>query len=185
MTTLSLSDLITQAGMPVDLTTSRAKLLFLADFLDKLPVSALRMEMWMTDVSEDDVYDRFSRERALELTGANSLDALDEINGHIAFTPDPVVHATCGFAACAVGWAGSCREFVNLGLHMVIGESCGEIVAYPVFKHHHGLEAVEQFFDISSYAVQYLFTSGSYDEEVTPQEVATQIRNFVTSEIDK
>lgn len=187
MTMYTLSELVREAHVPSDLTTGRAKLLFLADFLEKLPVGALRMDTWVSDFEADDP-DRLSRERAMQLAGVTNLNAIDgedELGDTtIPFTPDPIVHASCGFAACAVGWAGSCKEFVELGLHMVLGEEHGEVVAFPVFQEWTGLRAVEYFFDISSHAVQFLFTPHGYDEEVTPQEVATKIREFVTCEVD-
>lgn len=80
----------------------------------------------------------------------------------------------CGTAGCAFGWATVC--FAADGLVFSNGE--------PTFGTAYGFDAADDFFDIDSEESWDLFDSDSYcNEEVSPQMVATRIRQMVAEHL--
>lgn len=89
---------------------------------------------------------------------------------------------SCGFKACAAGWAATIPEFAEAGFvieYSTKGLSCG-----PRFNQYEGFAAVQSFFGIDSSAADYLF--GSYDPNENSDEpwyVANKIREFVKNNL--
>jgi hypothetical protein len=88
----------------------------------------------------------------------------------------------CGFAGCAIGWAG--KLFDGKGLETFPLKDCREGnynigVRITDDKDIVSWRAVEQFFDMEFEDADFLFSSGEYSWNVTPTEVAARIREFV------
>lgn len=96
---------------------------------------------------------------------------------------------SCGFAACAIGWAGQIPEFNALGF------TCSPA---PRFSNETTLEidwaAVETFFELSGKAAEYLFGMWTYNydadgqvelgesEEPGHENVLKRIRHFLDTD---
>jgi hypothetical protein len=81
----------------------------------------------------------------------------------------------CGWAACAMGWAGRLPEFQSAGF------SCHPFIG-PRFRNDIGCEAVRSFFEIARAAdIIHLVLQDSYPDHATPEMVATRIREFVAA----
>lgn len=95
-------------------------------------------------------------------------------------TDEKLNNHTCGTTACAVGWACSIPEFINLGLHMPL-HRVSAWSSYPVFSGQVSWDAVEKFFGITQEESKYLFQSDYYygTSEATPSGVAIRIKQFV------
>lgn len=77
----------------------------------------------------------------------------------------------CGYSACAVGHAMFDHRFNALGLVNHKGA--------PSYQGETDWDAVEKFFDISGSTAWKLFSPNSYDEDVTPKDVAAQVQKLI------
>lgn len=164
-----------------------ARLLELADLLQTLPPKSLNMLSWMSRVDE-----RGHAEYSVstnDLKKAHASNIVSEIvddSTKITGDATPAQMKECGFAACAVGWAGSYKPFINEGFHMAMDKiDRGYWSIYPQYIHHTGTNAVCAFFALSDdyrevSEWQYLFGPGAYKTSTpTPADVANRIRKFV------
>lgn len=172
------------------------RLLKLADFLDTLPEDSLNMLSWFR--TEDGPGASVNHLYDTEVKAGEEHGVFVRQDPH-TFTLTPnVSFATmkeCGFAACAIGWAGSIPEFIADGFTMQAFWTDSDIfhasgaAPYPRYKTHIGYSAVEGFFQLdpgylSKYngdsAVGYLFGPTAYGEQSPPPStVAARIRQFV------
>jgi hypothetical protein len=103
----------------------------------------------------------------------------------------------CGTTACALGHACFMKEFKRIGLSMKItGNKLTGYNSLPVFKptlaedkkicgskKQHGYHAAEALFGLSYDEADSLFSSDSYNKNVTPKTVAKKIRRFVKAKM--
>ena len=68
----------------------------------------------------------------------------------------------CGTVACAVGWAMFDPWFQEQGLTPRTNAVGKGYMAYPVYKGHHGMDAITAFFDIDTGMADDLFTIHGY-----------------------
>jgi hypothetical protein len=105
----------------------------------------------------------------------------EELDEHPGMAPLEAAH-NCGTSACAVGLACLMPEFQKQGLTTNGG--------MPVFNGAQNWAAVCHFFDVSEYTARHLFDPEDYldgvgidddsdFEKITPQMVATRIREVV------
>lgn len=83
----------------------------------------------------------------------------------------------CGTACCAVGWAAQDKWFNERGLSI----SKGRHMQAPQYKGRKGWAAVQQFFHLTLFEAEKLFSSLHYKPEDihNPKAVADRIRKFV------
>lgn len=166
---------------------NKERLLLLADRLEQpMPINFSIKEWWT------------------ELMGelAKELFSVDDRNEGYTMPLDKVPKHTCGYAACAIGYAMLLPEFQEQGF-MTEGKC-------PMYEDETGWNAVETFFDLSFIESTWLFSGKQYvlrsqlpDEDseeaaedddaienaltqamkaVTPQTVAQRIREFVDAD---
>jgi len=146
------------------LDVSNRRLLKLAEHLDTIPVEAFNIHHWVSLNEKDTVW-------APEVKKLEQYDSISE--GVLA-------NVECGFAACAVGHASSIKEFQQEGFRMLHDEEFGPI--YPSYRGRHSFAAVNLFFGLDDEEAQMLFQSTGYGtRNVTPYDVAKQIRTFVNT----
>lgn len=87
---------------------------------------------------------------------------------------------SCGYVACACGWAATDAWFISRGF--VLG---GRYKTHPCYGEHYGSEAIEAFFHITAEEALHLFYPAGYDfRKPTQFEVAARIREFVARKAD-
>jgi hypothetical protein len=153
---------------------SNNRLLKLADYLEKLPSKAIDMDAWLTD--NHGAYDRSV------MTTVERLGDLAKVKGNKIQLKSTDVHKirTCGFAACAVGWACTIPSFRKAGLRLTATLD-NKFMMIPKFDGQTGFEAVEEFFGITGNTASYLFESDAYGQsgKPRPKTVANRIRKVV------
>lgn len=120
-------------------------------------------------------------ERLLML--AKKLDSVppDSFNMHCWYYNDFIAKTSCGFEACAAGWAATIPEFAEAGFVIEFGTANN---CYPAFEQYSGFEALESFFGINVRAANYLFSSNdNHKDSNKPWYVAKKIREFVSDNI--
>ena len=120
---------------------------------------------------------------------AEFLDSLPPEKFDLAYWGDQ--SSPCGTVACACGWACLLPEFQAEGLKVNIYTEDEKRYATgtfaPVYGSNRGVEAMMEFFDISSDDFDDLFLDDSYPEydrggKTPPSDVAERIRHFVSRE---
>ena len=90
----------------------------------------------------------------------------------------------CGFSGCAMGWAAHGRLFRGLTLEDGSEDGGSELYYRPKTGEKSGrtfynYEAPVNLFGIDESVAHLLFSPNYNSSEITPQQVATNIRNFV------
>lgn len=156
-------------------TTGNRRLLKLAGFLDTLPPSALNMNEWMTIANDSNAMGLCSVTRLTD-NQSSALIRLRVNKLHSSRKP-----SECGFAACAIGWAGTIPSFKRAGFKMTHNLSRGlGFNFHPTYGNEEGFDAVSAFFDITWDQSTMLFGVDSYRSgNPRPSTVAKSIRQFV------
>lgn len=141
----------------------KKRLLTLAKYLRRLKPSQLDMDSWVTQNGS--------------ATGTSTRSAWSTYANITKLT-----EGSCGYAACAVGHAGSIRSFREAGFKMVATDR-GTIWPSYVTKDSKVLynwEAVEAFFGLTYLEAERLFGAYSYhSRQPGPKLVAERIETFV------
>lgn len=140
----------------VKLTIGQKRLLKLAKKLDTIPDVEFNFAHW---VSQDD----YSFNHLLVSQQERVL-----VNNRVVLSP------RCGFAGCAIGWAGSMPEFQRDGLFI-------DDKGLPGYATYSGIYAVSMFFDVEHFEAMHLFmpAESGLGDGATPKQVAEHIRDFV------
>lgn len=140
----------------VKLTIGQKRLLKLAKKLDTIPDVEFNFAHWVSQ-------DHYSFSDFLVSQQERVL-----VNNRVVLSP------RCGFAGCAIGWAGSMPEFRRDGLFL-------DDKGLPGYTVYWGLEAISMFFDLDSRDTKYLFmpVGSGLGDGATPKQVAEHIRGFV------
>lgn len=154
---------------------SDARLLKLADYLEKLPRGAIKMDAWLTDNKVGDNYTTLER-----------LNGLAEVKKgrKVKLKAAPVEEVRgCGFAACAVGWACTIPEFRKAGLRLEAKQESkhDSFAMWPKYNGLKGFEAAAKFFGIEPETAEYLFDGDSFgwSAKPRPSSVARRLRKVV------
>lgn len=158
---------------------SDGRLLKLADYLEQLPRGAIRMDAWLTDKRSDGLMpvERLSLVAQTEVSSTGRVKA--KLN-----PAEPEKLQSCGFAACAVGWACTIPEFAEAGLKLAARPKYSkeyDVTMVPKYNDLKGFGAVGKFFGIGLDTVEYLFDANSFGSSATPRPstVARRIRKVV------
>jgi hypothetical protein len=92
----------------------------------------------------------------------------------IWFWYTPNTNHPCGFAACAVGHAMVDPWFISQGLTKNYEHNNG-----PHYNDKYEMEAVQEFFSLSSTDADTLFAAECYDYDPTAADVAAKIRQYL------
>jgi hypothetical protein len=112
------------------------------------------------------------------LFAAGSRDSFEAAGMIVGKTINAAEVLECGFAGCAIGWAGMCPTFKKQGFRIEIDE-CDDIV--PTFGLWHHWEAVEVFFGLAPLQAVSLFAAQSYTDSQhgDPLAVARRIEELL------
>lgn len=148
------------------------RLLKLADHLEQLPRSAIRMDSWVSEHTTGNQYVQLTPEIRKQLEEVS--------DGHLALPASIDKVRGCGFAACAVGWAGTIKSFKRAGFKVETGNySSGTFD--PSYDGSGGFTAVQEFFAVTESQAEYMFGPTAYGESARPRPstVANRIRKTV------
>jgi hypothetical protein len=114
-----------------------------------------------------------NKERLLTL--ADRLDTVPPHDFSLGKWVERPADSKCGFAGCAVGWAGTIDEFNRDGFKFGPGGF------HVVYGQSQNWRAVTEFFGLEFHQAEYLFDVGRYlnGRHTTPGEVASRIRAAV------
>lgn len=142
----------------------KERLQTLADYLRTLKHHQLQMKSWFTK-------------------NASAVAMTDRPIGSEYADVTTLTEGSCGYAACAVGHAGSIASFREAGFK-VVSNGCHYLI--PTYNGDENWDAVKSFFGLSEDEADHLFCSTSYLDEFfdlydpTPTEVAERIENLVS-----
>lgn len=178
--------------------TTRSKgderLLTLANFLDALPSNSINMDGWMQTLMDGEYTEEIKKDGVDQGMTNGVFEYLDQYSFQLKPSIQPEALKECGFAACAVGWAGTIPAFIAEGFTMQTTWDEHDVelrigsAPYPTYRGLEGSRAVESFFvldpmrPIAGFYSEwsYLFGPGAYgDSTPEPSDVAERIREFV------